>query len=106
MRLDKILNAVIPGMYDTPCKIAIFTNGRKIKVFEKTCFRSLDFNTPVPQNWVRNYNLEKFKSAPALAHGQETHKKVKSTMRKTLSPRAGIWNIPVWISRKRPGPSI
>ena len=50
MRLDKILNAVIPGMYDTPCKIAIFTNGRKIKVFEKTCFRSLDFNTPVPQN--------------------------------------------------------
>ena len=41
MRLDKILNAVIPGMYDTPCKIAIFTNGRKIKVFEKTCFRSL-----------------------------------------------------------------
>lgn len=48
MRLDKILNAVIPGMYDTPCKIAIFTNGRKIKVFEKTCFRSLDFNTPVP----------------------------------------------------------
>lgn len=58
MRLDKILNAVIPGMYDTPCKIAIFTNGRKIKVFEKTCFRSLDFNTPVPQNWVRNYNLE------------------------------------------------
>ena len=42
MRLDKILNAVIPGMYDTPCKIAIFTNGRKIKVFEKTCFRSLE----------------------------------------------------------------
>lgn len=33
MRLDKILNAVIPGMYDTPCKIAIFTNGRKIKVW-------------------------------------------------------------------------
>ena len=32
MRLDRILNAVIPGMYDTPCKIAIFTNGRKIKV--------------------------------------------------------------------------
>ena len=66
MRLDKILNAVIPGMYDTPCKIAIFTNGRKIKVFEKTCFRSLDFNTPVPQNWVRNYNLEKFKSPRAV----------------------------------------
>lgn len=33
MRLDKILNAVIPGMYDTPCKIAIFTNGRKINDF-------------------------------------------------------------------------
>ena len=66
MRLDKILNAVIPGMYDTPCKIAIFTNGRKLKVFEKTCFRRLDFNTPVPQNWVRNYNLEKFKSPRAV----------------------------------------
>ena len=66
MRLDKILNAVIPGMYDTPCKIAIFTNGRTIKVFENTCFRSLDFNTHVPQNWVRNYNLEKFKSPRAV----------------------------------------
>ena len=66
MMLYKILDAVVPGMYDTPCKIAIFTNGRKIKVFEKTCFRSLDFNTPVPQNWVRNYNLEKFKSPRAV----------------------------------------
>ena len=37
MMLYKILDAVVPGMYDTPCKIAIFTNGRKIKVFEKTC---------------------------------------------------------------------
>ena len=42
MRLDKILNAVIPGMYDTPCKIAIFTNGRKIKVFER----------PVSAAWI------------------------------------------------------
>lgn len=63
---DAIYGGAIPGMYDTPCKIAIFTNGRKIKVFEKTCFRSLDFNTPVPQNWVRNYNLEKFKSPRAV----------------------------------------
>lgn len=27
---------------------------------------TLDFNTPVPQNWVRNYNLEKFKSPRAV----------------------------------------
>ena len=66
MRLAKILDSFIPGMHDTPCRIAIFTDGRKIKVFEKTCFRSLDFNTPVPQNWVRNYNLEKFKSPRAV----------------------------------------
>ena len=27
MRLAKILNSFIPGMYDTPCRIAIFTDG-------------------------------------------------------------------------------
>ena len=35
MRLAKILDSFIPGMHDTPCRIAIFTDGRKIKVFEK-----------------------------------------------------------------------
>ena len=32
MRLAKILDSFIPGMHDTPCRIAIFTDGRKIKV--------------------------------------------------------------------------
>lgn len=36
MRLAKILDSFIPGMHDTPCRIAIFTDGRKIKVFEKS----------------------------------------------------------------------
>ena len=36
MRLAKILDSFIPGMHDTPCRIAIFTDGRKIKVFETT----------------------------------------------------------------------
>ncbi len=36
MRLAKILDSFIPGMHDTPCRIAIFTDGRKIKVFERS----------------------------------------------------------------------
>ena len=38
MRLYKILDGVIPSMYRTPCKIAIFADGQRIKVFEKVCF--------------------------------------------------------------------
>lgn len=55
MKLYKILNGVIPSMYHTPCKIAIFTDGRKIKVFEKVCLSNPSTN---PQPWVRNYYLE------------------------------------------------
>ena len=44
MRLAKILDSFIPGMHDTPCRIAIFTDGRKIKVFEKVYFRRPAFD--------------------------------------------------------------
>ena len=49
MRLAKILDSFIPGMHDTPCRIAIFTDGRKIKVFEKVYFRRPAFDPPLPQ---------------------------------------------------------
>ena len=55
MRLSKILDSFIPGMHDTPCKIAIFTDGQKLKVFEKVCLRAPD---AAPQRWVRYYYLE------------------------------------------------
>ena len=51
MRLAKILDSFIPGMHDTPCRIAIFTDGRKIKVFEKVYFRRPAFDPPLPQTW-------------------------------------------------------
>ena len=54
MRLAKILDSFIPGMHDTPCRIAIFTDGHKIKVFEKVYFRRPAFDPPLPQTWERN----------------------------------------------------
>ena len=59
MRLAKILDSFIPGMHDTPCRIAIFTDGRKIKVFEKVYFRRPAFDpaswttTRAPSWWAR-----------------------------------------------------
>lgn len=66
MRLSKILDSFIPGMHDTPCKIAIFTDGRKIKVFEKVCFRTPAFDPPLPQTWARQYPLERFRTPQGL----------------------------------------
>ena len=66
MRLAKILNSFIPGMYDTPCRIAIFTDGYKIKVFEKVYFRRPTFDPPLPQTWERNYWLERYQTPQAV----------------------------------------
>lgn len=41
MRLAKILNSFIPGMYDTPCRIAIFTDGYKSKYLKRSISASL-----------------------------------------------------------------
>lgn len=35
MKLYKIIDTVIPYMWNTPCKIAIFTDGRRMKIYEK-----------------------------------------------------------------------
>lgn len=66
MRLAKILDSFIPGMHDTPCRIAIFTDGRKIKVFEKVYFRRPAFDPPLPQTWERNYWLERYQTPQAV----------------------------------------
>lgn len=66
MQLAKILDSFIPGMYDTPCRIAIFTDGRKIKVFEKVYFRKHAFDSPLPQTWERNYWLERYQTPQAV----------------------------------------
>ena len=49
MRLDKILNAVIPGMYDTPCKIAIFSRCHKVAVILYKANLALNF-------WTRSFS--------------------------------------------------
>ena len=64
--LLKILDSFIPGMHDTPCRIAIFTDGRKIKVFEKVYFRRPAFDPPLPQTWERNYWLERYQTPQAV----------------------------------------
>ena len=66
MRLAKILDSFIPGMHDTPCRIAIFTDGRKIKVFEKVYFRRPAFDPPLPQTCVLNYLLVVYQTAMAV----------------------------------------
>jgi len=58
MKLFKIYNGNISSMQNTPCKIAIFTDGKNIKVFEKAFF----INTLNRPNWHRNINFEKYKS--------------------------------------------
>ena len=74
MRLYMILNGVIPSMYRTPCKIAIFTDGQKLKVFEKVCLRAPD---TAPQRWVRNYFLESKRTPWAVENLLWEHKLLK-----------------------------
>lgn len=54
MKLFGIYDGVIPRMQNTPCKIAIFTDGKKFKVFQKAFFRN-NLNRP---NWERNVIFE------------------------------------------------
>lgn len=45
----------IPTMYNAPCRIAVFTDGKTCKVFQK------DFS-----NWWRNNSLERYGSAVSI----------------------------------------
>lgn len=51
MYLHKIIDAVIPTMHNSPCKIAVFTDGKRCKVFQK------DFG-----GWHRNLPLEDYRT--------------------------------------------
>lgn len=56
MKLLKMYRGVIETMCNTPCRIAVFTDGKNIKVFQKNYFRN--FN-PYDHNWTRNVILER-----------------------------------------------
>jgi len=51
MKLYKIISSVIPTMHNSPCRIAVFTDGKRCKVFQK------DFG-----GWNRNFALEAYGS--------------------------------------------
>lgn len=55
MNLYKIYKGNIKTMCNTPCKIAVFTNGKEIKVFQKEYFT----NNYGLSNWSRNIILER-----------------------------------------------
>ena len=57
-KLIGIYNGKIKTMANIPCKIAIFIDGKNIKVFQKEFFR----NSLYHPNWSRNVNFEKYNS--------------------------------------------
>lgn len=63
MKLYKIIDTVIPYMWNTPCKIAIFTDGRRMKIYEKVFPRCASGST----SWVRHLGLEeRFRTPQAV----------------------------------------
>lgn len=64
MRLYKILNGFVPTMRNAPCRIAIYTDGHTIKVYERVY--NADFHSPYPQRWERHYHLESFGTPQAV----------------------------------------
>lgn len=49
MKLLNIYEGTIKTMQNTPCKVAIFTDGKNIKVFQKAFYR----NTLNRPNWFK-----------------------------------------------------
>jgi hypothetical protein len=62
MKLLKIYQGTIKAMQNTPFKIAIFTNGKDIKIFEKVFYIN-NLNRP---NWFRNIVLEKYNNVKII----------------------------------------
>ncbi len=56
MKLLKMYKGNIKTMHNTPCKIAIFTDGNRIKVLQKEFFK----NAYGVKNWSRNVVLENY----------------------------------------------
>lgn len=55
MDLYKIYEGTIKAMQNTPCKVAVFTDGENTKVFQKVFYKN-NLNRP---NWFRNIILER-----------------------------------------------
>lgn len=55
MKLLGIYKGVIKTMCNTPCKIAVFSDGENLKIFQKEFF----LNSLIHPNWSRNVVLEK-----------------------------------------------
>jgi hypothetical protein len=62
VKLFKVYTGAIKAMQNTPCKVAIFTDGKYIKVFQKAFYKN-NLNRP---NWVRNIILEKNNSVNSI----------------------------------------
>ena len=76
MKLYKIIDSVIPTMLNKPCKIAIFTDGFRCKVFQK------DFGF-----WQRNYCLEMYITPQRIErkiYAIEEDGKMREALRKRL----------------------
>ena len=56
MKLLKMYKGKIKSMNNTPCKVAIFADGNRIKVLQKEFF----INQYGLTNWGRNIVLEKY----------------------------------------------
>ena len=57
MKLEKIYAGNIKSMNQTPCKIAIFSDGKNIKVLQKEYFNIYGL-----VNWHRNIIFEAYKN--------------------------------------------
>jgi len=58
LKLLNIYEGRIKSMHNTPCKVAIFSDGKEIKVFQKEFF----INQYGLTNWGRNVILEGYNS--------------------------------------------
>jgi hypothetical protein len=55
MDLYKIYEGTVKAIKNTPCKVAVFTDGKNTKVFQKVFYKN-NLNRP---NWLRNIILER-----------------------------------------------
>lgn len=66
MPLAKILDSFIPGMHDTPCRIAIFTVARQNQRYLKRSISAGRRSSPASATWERNYWLERYQTPQAV----------------------------------------
>ena len=65
MKLIGVYSGTIPTMHNTPCKVAVFVDCEKVKVYQKEYFRNGKPNPNYP-NWRLNVNFKKYKTADKI----------------------------------------